>query len=312
MESNNNNYLNKRNIFVIGIFAIVCILISIPQIPKNEITDWIFRNLAIFGLSILITLLVAVVLNLDFQKSIHNNFQIIKGAEASHILKLYENRKNALPDIISDVERCSDSLDILAISGTSFFQPQCKILEQLEKWRENNTNINVRILLLNPISYIALERSLREEGKGFNDVKEFDFFEKKLFQDTILSLRQLELILKLIDDKSSFNLEVKLYNCNTFLLLVKIDNKIYKEQYHLGLPVEQIKSNLTKCLGKEVPVSFMKNTGDLGQLLISHFEYIWNIENTVGFYSGDINKIITSTGSFDIVEEFKHFIPEIN
>jgi hypothetical protein len=236
--------------------------------------------LKVFGSGIFITTLVSSILNFHFQKDIHSNFSIIRGAEGAEVKSIYENRSSAMLEINNEFQKArSNDIDLISVSGTDFFQPNCPILRELNRMSSNNSNVNVRILLLDPRSKHAIDRSLLEEGVDLSktEVNSIDYPNKKLCQDTLLTLRQLEWVLedKIEKNSANFKIEVRTYDTAPILLLAHVNNRVFVEQYHYGIPEDERKSNFTKCLGKRVPLLEFSAASSPGLLWLSHFNYLW-------------------------------------
>lgn len=261
--------------------------------------------LKIFGSGILITTLVSSILNFYFQIDIHRYFSIISGAERADIRKIYERRSAAIFEINDEFQKAhSNDIELLAISGTDFFNINCPILKALDRMCSSNSNVSVRILLLDPRSKHAIDRSLLEEGIDISklDIEAIDYPNKKLCEDTLLSLRQLERILedKFLEDKikkgnQNFKIEIRTYDTAPILLLAQVNGRVFIEQYHYGIAEEERKSSFTKCLGKKVPIFEFSLNSLSGQLWISHFNYLW--ETSLGRkvepgYSNYLRKVL--------------------
>lgn len=271
-------------------YAIPLYLISVICLWTSAlfVTPW-NSILVVFGSGILITTLVTSILNFHFQIDIHRYFSIISGAERASLARIYEHRNAALVEINTEFEKArSNNIELLAISGTDFFDPKTPILKSLDRMSSSNSNVIVRILLLDPRSKHAIDRSLLEEGidMATQDIQSVDYPNKKLCDDTLLSLRQLERLLEDANAKknSNFKLEIRTYDTAPILLLAQVNSRVFVEQYHYGIGEEDRMSSLTKCLGKKVPVFEFSTNSTSGQLWISHFNYLWETsrENTVG------------------------------
>lgn len=271
----------KFSKYIITPYTVALYLLSVLCIWSSSFfVQPIAEILKVFGSGIFITTLVSSILNFYFQIDIHRYFAIISGAERADVRRIYENRSSAMLEVNNEFQKArANNIDLIAISGTDFFQPNCTILRELNRMSSNNSNFNIRILLLDPRSKHAIDRSLLEEGVDLSKVaiKSIDYPNKKLCQDTLLTLRQLEWVLedKIEKNSDNFKIEIRVYDTAPILLLAHVNTKVFVEQYHYGIPEEDRKSNFTKCLGKKVPLLEFSATSFSGQLWLSHFNYLW-------------------------------------
>ena len=252
------------------------ILIAI-LLPKTGWTNFLSEILKIFGAGAFITTLVSSILNFHFQTDINRYFSIIRGVERSGIKRIYENREEALIEIDSEFEKAHGAIELLYISGTDFLHSN--ILAQLDKMCFNNSNNKVRILLLDPRSKHAVDRSLIEEGINLakTDILSIDYPHATLCGNTLYSLEQLERIMKDKQEKNreNFEIQIRTYDTAPILFLVRVNDKIFVEQYHYGITEEDRQTSLTTCLGKKVPVTEFRPNSLTAQLWMSHFDYLW-------------------------------------
>lgn len=256
------------------------------------------------GLGIIISTLVASVLNFAFQSAIHNAFSIVQGAEGAEILRIYANRKAALEEIADRAERVNRVIDVLAVSGTSLFHSQCPLLEEIGRRFIDNTSTEVRILLLDPRSRFAVERSLREEGQTIPPTASFDYPSNTLCRDTLQALMQLEKVAAQNASRKQFSCNVRLYNAAPMLMYVHLDDNIFVEQYHYGIPRDQVALPYTLCLGKAVPVFEASARSDIGHILASHFDYLWDRSEGRELKKGCANQIQESLKSPDWFDRY--------
>lgn len=252
--------------------------------------------LNILGTGVFITTFVSSILNFYVQEEIKRHFSIISGAEKSGIARIYPNRNAAMEEINSEIQKVRGTIDILSIAGTSFFVPDSEVLIELDRMCANNSNIEVRILLLDPRSKHAVDRTLLEESIDISRVKvhEVDFPNTKLCEDILLSLRQLEGILedREANRRTSFKLSIRTYDTAPMILFVQVNGRSFVEQFHYGITEEDRKTKLTKCLGKKVPVIEYQNDSLSAQLWISHFNYLWETSVNREVLPGSANFLI--------------------
>jgi hypothetical protein len=289
-----------------AVILALALYIEVSGIPNSIWLERFCRLLGPLGFSLLITAIVASVLNHSFQLTIENRFAIIKGAEGARVIRIYANREAALEEINIEAQRANRKIDILCIAGTDLLQPRTAMLDEIGRRFQDRSGVKVRILILDPRSRYAVERSLREENQNFSikNYQEFDYPNKKLCEDTLLALRQLH---KIIDISAKchpapFELAVRLYNSAPMMMYLALDDRIFLEQYHLGIPKSQM-GPFTKCLGKAVPIIEVSVFSELGDVLSGHFDYLWDRSSGRELSDDSYDKISASLKSIDWLNE---------
>jgi hypothetical protein len=261
------------------------------------------------GLSIVITTAVTILLNWSFESRVYNSFQIIRGCQGAGILRIFCNRKEANEEIDRLVTTTLSRIDILAIAGRDLLFPDHPVLEQIGHWIESNARPKIRILLLDPRSRHAVERSMREHGVKALDhqTTPFKYSERDLCKDIVLSLQQMESKLELSAARGipDFDLEVRTYDSPPFFLSVRLDDRVFIEQYHLGLAIDEENKSIRKFLGRRVPVIEASVISDLGQIVVSHFDYLWLRSAGRKFKVGCLSVLQRSLESSDWASRFE-------
>lgn len=304
---------SRTNLFlyVIGLAAIiVCMYLTPvpgsggPLIPA----PWYVRPLEPLGYTLIITTLVAAGLNFSFQSSIEARFSIVKGAEGAGILRLFATRADAIDRIADQAERANNVMDILCVSGTSLFHRECRVLAEIGRRYKNKSSIKIRVLILDPRSHFAIERSLREEGFGTpnSNTGSRNYPDFHLCHDTLDSLRQLEKVLKPSTSSGSvYSCEVRLYNSAPVAMYVCLDDRVFIEQYHYGIPRAQLGTPFTVCLGKAVPVVESTAASELGHVMGSTFDYLWEWSQHRELRQGDTKRLRDSLANGDWLARFE-------
>lgn len=242
--------------YTVSLYLLSTIFLLLPSfLPAVGLLRFPFGIFNIVGTGVLITTFVSSILNFYFQEEVKRHFSIISGAEKSGILRIYPSRRTAMREINFEFQKARGNIELLSIAGTNFFAPDCEILKELDRMCLNNSNIEVRVLLLDPRSKHAVDRTLLEEGVDIskNDIGKVDYTNKKLCEDILLSLRQLEGILEDREKKcnTNFKLTIRTYDTAPTMLFVRVNDRAFVEQYHYGITEEDRKTKLTKCLRKE-------------------------------------------------------------
>lgn len=272
------NYILTK--YTVSLYLLSTLILLTPtMLPLQTLLKIPNELFMVIGTGILITTLVSSILNFYFQEEVKRHFSIISGSDRSGIVRIYPKREDAMPEINSEIQKAHGTIKVLSIAGTNFFIPEVPVLKGLYQLCNSDANIEVKILLLDPRSKHAVDRTLLEEGIDVQqgDISGIDYPNKKLVEDIILSIRQLENIVeeKCSKGRNNFNIEIRTYNTAPIMLFIQINERSFVEQYHYGISEEDVETTLTKCLGKKVPVIELQRKSLPCQLMGSHFEYLW-------------------------------------
>jgi len=266
---------------------------------------WYTRPLEPIGYTLAVTTLVAAVLNHSFKTSIEARFSVVKGAETAGIVRLFGSRASALAVITDQVQRSNKTLDILCVSGTSLLAGGSDVLTEIGRRFNNNNNLHVRALVLDPRSRFAIERSLREEMCDTTSGNpKVAYPDSSLCQNTLASLRQLEMVLNCPTAAGDYSCEARLYNFAAVAMYVRVDNTIFVEQYHLGVPSSQVDSPFTICLGKATPVVEARGSSELAHVMSSHFNYLWEGSKDIEITRGTSDRLRESLADDNWQDKF--------
>lgn len=305
-------YLPLVLLSAVGLLALFVGAIANPKHPTIEI---IATSL---GYGIIISGLVSWILNRSFEMQIQDAFAIVKGCHGAGVKRVFTDREEALQDISEAAAQARNRFDILAIAGTDFFVPSRNgILHELETMCKSRTAISARVLLLDPRSPHAVKRCIREEAqdRDAGDSKQFRYWERKLCENILDSLRHLETILEedksrtskehARQERSGFDLRVRTYNASPTLMCARLDNLLFVEQYHNGVPKDQIATLFERCLGKTVPIIETTPNSKLGQVITSHFDDLWESSEVRTFRPGCISALEDSLRNDDWISVAK-------
>ena len=252
--------------------------------------------------STLITIGITLPAAVYFQ-SIQNEqaFNILNACKRAGIESIFASRKQDAYNYDRGMEaRTSNSNEIwmLGIAFCPFFDPseesKLKIRTAL-----NEPAKTLNVLILDPDCPAAAERNLVECGNATIDnirhavsnglvatvierirllqsrKPDFDFCAKGNRQDVVAML----------------NFGVRLYQSEPVAQVIKFDDALFCEQYHLGRP-EQIVP-IGSCIGKYMPVLEFKRGSYGYRFMESHFIHLWNesrdvsssiVENALSLY----------------------------
>ncbi len=269
-----------RNRFTMGLVAAgLLFLLLHAAIPLPARLSVLLEHI---GLNILITTLVATVLNYYFESELRHAFSIVKGAEGAGICRIFAVRlPEAINRILAEAERSTWGIDLLCIAGTDFFlDPRNGLLKELERRWRTKSNIVVRILLLDPRSWEAIRRAMREEGDLGDVSTSKPYLDAQLPGHILTSIKNLESVLTAIRstgpvESKGLKLTVRLYDESPKVMYVRTDDRVFVEAYLEGIPTDQRNCVVIKCLGKAVPVTEMFDDCEYARILKTHFNYLW-------------------------------------
>ncbi|MDP3061934.1 MAG: hypothetical protein Q8O40_01790 [Chloroflexota bacterium] len=229
------------------------------------------------GAGALTTTFVTVVLNVVFAEQTQQRFAVVGATEASGIHAIYEDRREALPEINKVVERTGKNIDLLAIAGTDFFAQGCALITTMNQWCENDANMQIRVMLLDPRSPHAVERAIIEEGKS----PSFTYPTSQMYGRIDTALQQLEalLVYKTSHRKHNNRICIRLYDAAPVMLFVQADGEVFVEQYHCGIE-HPVGPPALMWLGKQVPILQFRPGARAAKLYQLHFDYLWEASKT--------------------------------
>lgn len=297
-------WLNRYTTLLTALGAVVWTLgVLLP------ISERLSQALEHVGLAIGVTTLVATALNYSFESEIRHAFAILKGAEGAAIQRVFSDRNaDALSRMFDASGHAGRQIDLLCVAGTSFLHAESSFLTMIERRRQLNSNLEVRVLLLDPRSGYAILRCLREEQINPDNIPpQFHYASRKLCSDILSAVRTVEDIQEHVQNGGKnecphFKLNVRLYDAPPKLLNLRVDDRSFVEQYHDGIPSDQLSSALTKCLGKSVPVMEVIASSKQGRAYQSHFEFLWAASESREVRPGTYDQLNESIASRDWVK----------
>ncbi len=118
------NHIASKEYFFLYSGGLLFLLIATFLEPAEGLGTsafWLRKATQLFdaaGFSLIITTLVASVLNFYFQRAIADRFSIVGGAEGAQIRCLFPSRSAALVQVNEESERVTEQIDIHCVSGT--------------------------------------------------------------------------------------------------------------------------------------------------------------------------------------------------
>jgi len=131
--------------------------------------------------------------------------------------------------------------------------------------------VQIRAILVNPVSEYARARALAQDGFQFED--EGRFKGGPLYSDSWRSLNVIAAMKTETETRSHFGLEVRFVDHWPSVYLVATDESTYVETYQFGRPDEAVEGSSFDGL---VPMLKYSSQSSYAQLLRKHFNYVWS------------------------------------
>lgn len=134
--------------------------------------------------------------------------------------------------------------------------------------------VQVRAILVNPVSEFARARAVVEDGTQFED--EARFKGGPLYNDSWRSLNVIAAMKKEAEARNHFGIDVRFVDHWPSVYLVMTTASAFVETYHFGKPEGSIDGSSIDGL---VPMLHVASTSSYAQILRKHFDYIWSGAN---------------------------------
>jgi hypothetical protein len=216
-----------------------------------------------------------------------------KGIHETGVVNVFSDAGSARRRMLWMLQNAKAEVDVQGISLHSFFSrgELFKTLQELVK-REG---MRIRVLVLDPECDQAQQRSFREAALAqpggdppslYADYSKAPTLHRRsdLYRDTWDSMTRID-----PRGKASRQLEAKVYDSASSCFMLRVDDHVFVEQYHLGkvVPADDRELGVVTTLGKDMPlIEFRRNvrrlfeTPDLElrspfRLLEDHFEFVF-------------------------------------
>jgi excisionase family DNA binding protein len=134
--------------------------------------------------------------------------------------------------------------------------------------------VQVRAILVNPVSDFARARAVAEDGLQFED--EDRFKAGPLYNDSWRSLNVIAALKKETESRSHFGIDVRFVDHWPSIYLVMTGESTFVETYLFGKPDEAIDGSSIDGL---VPMFQFQSDSSYASILRRHFDYIWSGTN---------------------------------
>jgi len=210
-------------------------------------------------------------LTADFETlggDMETNINVVKGAKDCEIVNIFFDRQEAIKEMKIKIEEVKDKMFVLAISGTDFFTLNAPLKDTfkdkiLSGPFENKEEI-CRVLLIDPFCESARERAKIEQPTT-------GYYDTALKSDTFRAMEEIKEL-----KNSNAPIDARFYLHIPIVFVLRVDDYMFIEQYHLGHIKKTEKIRSLGCIGKQVPVLLVNSKSNLFKRICSHFDYIWD------------------------------------
>ncbi len=137
-----------------------------------------------------------------------------------------------------------------------------------------NRGVQVRAILVNPVSEFARARAIAEDGVQFKD--EGRFKGGPLYSDSWRSLNVIVAMRREAESLSRFGIDVRFVDHWPSVYMVMTTDSCFLETYQFGKPSSAFDGSSIDGL---VPMLRLTSTSSYAQILRQHFNYIWSGSN---------------------------------
>jgi hypothetical protein len=185
----------------------------------------------------------------------------------------------AVREINSVVEKSSGEICLLACTLKDIRHSDTLLRGPLQKLLNNDVEVGVKLLLIDPKGNGAQIRVTAEEGSTI------EVPDSQLFDDLCSSIRFIHKMMERAKDKNSrFKIEARFYNTLPNFYMISTPTDIFIELTHLGHNVAG-----APPIDGESPLFRFSSKSTMYELAQSHFSYIWNLPDSCTHHNnGDI------------------------
>ena len=175
--------------------------------------------------------------------------------------------------VANSLERAQGEVLLQGIGLREFFgdRGHTAILRQMAA---EDRSVQVRAILVNPVSEFAHARAVAEDGAQFED--EARFKGGPLYNDSWRSLNVIAAMKKEAETRKHFGIDVRFVDHWPSVYLVMTTASAFIETYHFGKPEDSVDGTSIDGL---VPMLHVTSTSSYAQILRKHFDYIWSGAN---------------------------------
>ena len=144
----------------------------------------------------------------------------------------------------------------------------------LKQMAAEDRAVQIRAILVNPVSEFARARAVAEDGAQFED--EDRFKAGPLYNDSWRSLNVIAAMKKDAESRSHFGIDVRFVDHWPSVYLVMTSESTFVETYQFGKPDASVDGTSIDGL---VPMFQFQSSSSYASILRQHFDYIWSGAN---------------------------------
>ena len=144
----------------------------------------------------------------------------------------------------------------------------------LKQMAAEDRAVQIRAILVNPVSEFARARAVAEDGAQFED--ESRFKAGPLYNDSWRSLNVIAAMKREAESRSHFGIDVRFVDHWPSVYLVMTGESTFVETYQFGKPNQAVDGSSIDGL---VPMFQFQSNSSYASILRQHFDYIWSGAN---------------------------------
>ena len=201
---------------------------------------------------------------------------ILAGATQQGLNKVLGPRssdQSTIENIAASLDTAEGEILLQGIGLREFFgeKSYTTILRQMSS---DDRSVQIRAILVNPVSEYARARAVAEDGLQFDD--EGRFKSGPLYNDSWRSLNVIADLKKQSELKTRFGIDVRFVDHWPSVYMVMTTESVFVETYHFGKPDSALDGSSIDGL---VPMFHFESSSSYAQILRQHFNYIWSGSN---------------------------------
>lgn len=279
----------RQHQIAFGVFFVgLTMIISSHLLEENEVgSHLIWVVLLEVGIACIIASIAEFILlehvSQIFRQEVREDIKILSHCMEHQLVDILppctDEQNLAVKEINSAVEKSRGEICILACTLRDIRHSDTLLRGPLQKLLNNNEEVGVKLLLIDPKGNGAQIRVTAEEGSNTR------FAESQLYNDLCSSINFIQKMMKHAEDKNSrFKIEARFYNTLPNFYMISTPNDIFIELTHLGYNIAG-----APPINGDSPLFRFSSKSTMYELAQSHFSYIWNLPNSYARQSnGDI------------------------
>jgi hypothetical protein len=292
----------RRHQVAFGVFfGGLAMMISSHLLAENEVGSHLVQVLLLeVGIACIIASIAEFILlehvSQIFRQEVREDIKILSHCMEHQLVDILppcsDEQNLAVKEINSAVEKSRGEICILAGTLLDIRHSDTLLRGPLQKLINNNEEVEVKFLLIDPKGNGARIRVKAEEGSNIRVP------ESQLYNDLCSSINFIQKKMKQAKDKDSrFKIEARFYNTLPNFYMISTASDIFIELTHLGYNIAG-----GAPVDGDSPLFRFSSKSTMYELARSHFLYIWNLPESLAQHSNGDIKVRTME---DVCREFE-------